>query len=747
MLVSSIVSSSRRSKREIFSSNPTPPSGYNLDTVISNLRSGLDSSRWTDTSDPFAPSGLARETPPTINSTVNVSSLSELRAEVASGTGKRVILAPGTYTATGEVLFTLASTVADFELVFTGCTLNITGNFHSYIIHWNARRIRILNGTWNAIPEITGRDIYVYGGVYIGDNLTANPNANGSGLGMQGHRVVFEHVLMRGYNGIIFVSAVQEFDGVASIEGTTMTVNTSYTGAVGIGMSIIDGYSGQAVLQKTYITAHLGGNLWQVSRSQSRSNARIFAYSRPTNVIVANSIIEVPVSNTGATENPIRFNGVNQCLVVDSRLWGEQKPTMRNTCDYQHEWGSGLVGFVRIQSELAAGVLMSGGNAGVYPFTDTTIFDEVKLYREGSGGSTGIGIDYKATFNIVGFSGNGTTVTVTVFASSSQGRHNLTTGDTVVITQSGANAGLNGTYTITVTGDRTFTIANTVVGTWGGSQSDYFGYAGTDYDGNGMVIMRNCERFAATAEGTAGAGFTPIGYQAPSSTWTTCNNSTTALANGNALRTEVAAPAWAYREATPTFTPASAAEAPVINHDPLVSYGGEGQVTIGWSRPEYRVDGSAIGEIIGFRIYEDGVLIATLGDVVTTTQTGRSAGDHLYSVTCLAQSGPESDASYGINLEVTAAFSSTPLPSGSAGTTIGPWAEDAAAEGWLFYMDEDQQIFNDPLLYSYVYYISNPATLSLVLSGVQAGVWYGRLAPIQSGIVAELGEEIRVVTA
>lgn len=98
---------------------------------------------------------------------------------------------------------------------------------------------------------------------------------------------------------------------------------------------------------------------------------------------------------------------------------------------------------------------------------------------------------------------------------------------------------------------------------------------------------------------------------------------------------------------------ASAAEAPYVLHDPVQTYAGSGQVTLVWQRPTLRMDGSAIGVISSFKVYEDEILIATLGDVSTTTQTGRAAGAHRYTVTCTASGAPESYASYGVDLTVT----------------------------------------------------------------------------------------------
>lgn len=539
MLASS--GSSRRYKRNTTSSWFAGAGGYNLAAVIAALRAGTDAARWTDTTDPFAPSGLQLPTAPTITSTVNVSTLADLRTALGSGTGKHIILAPGTYSETTRTIFDVGTSAVDFKITVTGCTLNITGNYHSYTTHWNSSRIEIVGGTWNAIPQIDGTDIKVTGGSYVGDNLAANPDANGSGLGVNGIRVCVAGAYWRGYNGLFFTGATQKFDGTATISGTTLTVTATYTGALSVGMSVIDGYSGTPVATKTRIVASLGGGQWQVSVSQTRADLRINAFARSTNVIAANSIFECPVSATGNLhENPTRFNAAQFGLVVDCRLWGELKHTMRNTADYTHEFSSGLVGFVRVQAE-RQGVLMTGGNAGVYPFTETTIFDAVKMYRDG--GQAGLGIDAQAVFNLVGLSGDGATVSAIAFA---QQRHNLTTGDTVTINAGGTTpAGFNGTYAITVTGDKTFTYANTQTGTYGGTQNDYVGTATVAaLPGNDLIIMRNCESFSAPTEGTAGLGWVPGGVGSPDAGWTTCSDAATSLSNGNARRTEVTPPAW-----------------------------------------------------------------------------------------------------------------------------------------------------------------------------------------------------------
>lgn len=91
-------------------------------------------------------------------------------------------------------------------------------------------------------------------------------------------------------------------------------------------------------------------------------------------------------------------------------------------------------------------------------------------------------------------------------------------------------------------------------------------------------------------------------------------------------------------------------------------------------------------------------------------------------------------------------FTSNPLPAGSASGLSETWITQAGVERWMFYLSSAPQS-DDISAYTYYYYISNPATLALVLSSVQAGTWYGRVAPIQSGIIGLLSQETVIVTA
>lgn len=232
------VCSSRRVKREKVS-QLGGGGGYNLAAVVAAVRAA--DSEWTDTTDPFAPSGLVLPTATSGLTTVNVSTLSGLRSELASPNNKLINWTGGNVTesSSGTQLFSVPSGATNCLIDFQGATLNITGNCHSFSTHWNSSRIRIQNLITNAIPEVQGRDVYLYNVRGTGDNSASNPDTNSSGLGVCGHRVVFERCKFYGWNGIFFTGAIQGANFVASISGTTMTVTTMYSGTIRVGQSIV----------------------------------------------------------------------------------------------------------------------------------------------------------------------------------------------------------------------------------------------------------------------------------------------------------------------------------------------------------------------------------------------------------------------------------------------------------------------------------------------------------------------------
>lgn len=535
---------------------PDPSSGYSLSARIAALRSGPDSAYWTDTTDPYAPNGLQLPTAPTTSSTVTVSSLANLATELAAGTGKQITLTPGTYTQASGVAFAIANGTSDCKVILSNCTINITGNNHSFTVGWNTQRIEIVcdGASFNAIPEVLGTDIKIYGGSFVGDNVNANLNANGSGLGWYGHRVCFEHVYARGFYGLAFVGTMQGADFVGDISGTTLTVSTVYEGTMRVGQSLLQN-GGTAFAYGTKITAlgtgSGGTGTYTVNVSQTRASARASAMERSTNCIFANCNLEVPKSDTGGNvENPFRFNGGNFCLGLDSRAYAVEnsKHTLRSHGDAQNVFPGGVHGYINIQAE-NQGLYANQWTAGVYPEVYTLILDGNQMYRPQTGTySSSMGIDYDADCNLAGLSGDGATVTLTL---EGLGDSNWASGTVVTIaTAVGIPSGFGGSgITLTQTGPLTFTYSNTTTGTYTG----YCGYATTSaYKSHQLVRMRNVSRYNAPAEATNGTGAMPVGTGVPTANWPMLPDATTSLSNGNQNITYVSTPAWSFYTTTPT---------------------------------------------------------------------------------------------------------------------------------------------------------------------------------------------------
>lgn len=85
-------------------------------------------------------------------------------------------------------------------------------------------------------------------------------------------------------------------------------------------------------------------------------------------------------------------------------------------------------------------------------------------------------------------------------------------------------------------------------------------------------------------------------------------------------------------------------------------------------------------------------------------------------------------------------FSDVPLPAGALSFTVN-WEDGAGESGYLVYCSTSTQAFPDPTLYAYQYVAAANAS-SLVISGVQSGTKYVRVAAIEGSNVGDLSMEI-----
>lgn len=302
----------------------------------------------------------------------------------------------------------------------------------------------------------------------------------------------------------------------------------------------------------TYIVQQLSGSAggagtYEMSVSQHLYSGTLQGKSRSTNLICGNCNLEETTEN-GNHENPVRFNGVNFGLIVDSRLWSDTKFTWRVHPDYQLKAKSGTVGIIRVQSERVGAQATSG--KGVYPTADNIIVDRWNLYN----GNSGLGMPRLATFTIqdpsaagpAGISGNGATATVNTVALGELG-HGLSTSDAVTISGNSTGGFNASSQTITVTGPDKFTYSNATSGSGTGGQ------VATARTSVGFFYMKNSKSYfsASACTGAAGTGWLPSGSGSPHVSWTTVPDAATSLGNGNECLTFTSTPAWSYRTVMP----------------------------------------------------------------------------------------------------------------------------------------------------------------------------------------------------
>lgn len=536
-------------RRRAGSSPPASAAAYSVAARIAAIRaSAAYGATFSGTSDPLAPSGAQLPTAPSTTTTANVSTLADLRAAIASGA--HVTLAPGTYTETGRTLFDVAAGVVDCKITLTGCTLNITGNYHSFTTSGFCQRIEIVGGTFNAIPEMQGIDVRWTAAAAVADGLIANTNANGTGTGVCGHRILWDNVSAEGYNGLFYVGAYLACNFTGSISGTTLTVTAVSNGALRPSASLYT-FSGAAFASRTKIVQQLTGTTgstgtYEVSISQTRASGGAVTYERPTNCWAMNcNLRAITAVDNSLTENAVRFQGFNLCGVVDSRIWASEKYTARFHPEYSYGFNSG--DGLLLNCQLERNGVQATSSGGFYPWVEGVWIDNVKGYAASGGTVVGmsVAIPRYAVINVVSVSGDGSTMTYNV--ASAEG-HGLTTG-ALVTTTAISIAGYNVTnQAVTVVDADTFTIAGTGTGSPTG-QGSYVGFVRTSEPGVEFAYMSNVELYTAPAYSTAGTGILPD--TSPPATWTTCDTTAHSLANGNAYRTYVSTPAWDFHTSTP----------------------------------------------------------------------------------------------------------------------------------------------------------------------------------------------------
>lgn len=137
------------------------------------------------------------------------------------------------------------------------------------------------------------------------------------------------------------------------------------------------------------------------------------------------------------------------------------------------------------------------------------------------------------------------------------------------------------------------------------------------------------------------------------------------------------------------------------------------------------------------------------GDSGTYTLTGQAASI-LATRRITADSGTYSVSGQDATLSGGSAGSGdvpsqTPLPSGSLSFTV-QWADGDGEAGYVIYVSTSSQTYPDPSLYAYRYLAASGSS-SLLISNVQSGTKYVRVAAHQSNYVGDLGHEVSYTPA
>lgn len=375
-----------------YAPDPGGSSEYDIAAEIATIRARSTYGSWfTSTANPLAPNGLQLPTAPTLTSSATVSSIADLLTNLVSG--RHVTLSPGTYTVASTISI---SGLTDFRLTMTGCTLNgpVTSKTLT-VVGRTCSRIRIVDGTINGGAEFAGTDVHVFGTHLNGSGsaISGADESNNSGSTV-GHRVCYEKMVVRDYsNGFWFTGRHHAALFVGAIAATTLTVSVVYDGSpITEGQKLINVTSG-SIAVGTKIVQQLtgtpgGAGTYEVNISQTVSAGNIFTADRSTNLILANCDIEVPDKPVGAAynpENPSRFNGVDQGVIMDCRLWCEDKFTLRAHADYSlgADGVTGAVGWFNNQLERNGVTCEEPGASGIYPAVEHLVIDNWKRTTDG----------------------------------------------------------------------------------------------------------------------------------------------------------------------------------------------------------------------------------------------------------------------------------------------------------------------------------------------------------------------------
>lgn len=549
--------------KKTLSPPPYVAPGYNLAAVIAAVRADpIYGSVWSDTSDPMAPAGLALPTAPQGTlTTVNVSSLADLNTNIANG--RHIILAPGSYTQTPASPVLNIGNIQDLRITLTGCTIAVNKSIASASIstNWRARRIEILDGTFDGGYRIGGKHIKIKGTAFVVP--TTESSSTNEAL-VEGSNICWERTThqMDGGGPLWCSSSVQALVS-GTISGGVFTCTYVEGDPIAAGMCLEfqsgGAFPGQGIIVTGQLTGAAGSTgTYSVNRTaaSTTASANFFTTVPATNVIFANSNGLETRGTNGNHENLARVFSGQFILAVDSRMASVTDGTAATAKAAFRMMAHGPSGSsvktimaLRTQME-GAGVWVSSGAIGA-PLVEKLYIDACRIYRTtgaGAGGVNGgaaLDVNYNASWfqqigNGASMSSDGTTITVGTENQSAP--NTLQTGDVIDIVTGESNFAITGA-TITKTGEFTFTFAKTSTA---GTATGGFTINSTAYRGVEFFYMKNTEVFSAPDIGTNGVGWTS--GSAIGSTWTTVYpDAATAATNGNYYRTWVTPPAWSFQ--------------------------------------------------------------------------------------------------------------------------------------------------------------------------------------------------------
>jgi hypothetical protein len=427
--------------------------------------------------------------------------------------------------------FAGASTDSQFTASCSGTTLTVTDVFGGVM---EDGQVLIAASGGNFLP-----------GTYIVDQLTGEPGLEGTYQVNQAQTVSSGNKfgLTRSTNLIMANCDIEvplkptlEIVNITRANPAVVTYEGDFDPANGDSV-VITGVSGMTQINsdatRTIANVNTGAKTFQVSGVDSS------AFSIYTSGGFARA--------TWPTENTQRFNGVDQGLIIDCRLYSEEKHTLRSHANYSTLQSSRNVFWINNQSEHIGILAEEPGGFGVHPATENLVVEKWRLYRGENDNTGGLLVVpyYSKMFNIASVTGNGTNATIEF-----EWAHGIDDGEPIVVDiVDMANSSFNATgVTLTRVTDLTASYPCLAVGSTAGGAVETTRIVNENFE------MWESESFSAPTggdEGVADEALYPTSFGCSEAPWPVADPEVS-LARGNRYRAWQEAPAWAHHETMPT---------------------------------------------------------------------------------------------------------------------------------------------------------------------------------------------------